>query len=135
MDLDTLNTRAGANAGFDVELRHPETGDKIGPTIRVMGADSDAYRDKQLEQNRGRMERAARKGRMAAPTPEQMEQQGIELLVAATAGWQGLKRGGVELAFSAEAAGTLYRDFPWIREQVDEAIHTRANFLPRSATS
>jgi len=135
MDLATLDTRAGANAGFDVELKHPDSGDPIGAVIRVYGADSDAYKDKQLTQQRERLEKLARKGRVQPPTPEQLEQQSIELLAAATDGWQGLEIGGKPVEFNRAAAVQLYGDYPWIREQVDAAIHDRANFLPRSASS
>lgn len=135
MDLDQLDTRRGADNGFDVQIRHPETDKPIGTVITVMGMDSDTYQQKALEHQRGRMQRVAKKGRMAIADPAAMEEQAIELLVAATVSWSGLKKGGEEVPFSAAAAHSIYRDFPWIREQVDEAIHDRANFLPGSSKS
>ena len=135
MDLSLLDTRAAADTGFDVALRHPKTDEPIGAVIRVLGADSDAYQHQVLEQQRERMQKMARQGRTAMASPEQMNEQAIALLAAATIGWQDIIVSGASVPFSNGAAQKLYRDFPWIREQVDEAIHTRANFLPRSATS
>ena len=134
MDLDTLDTRKGAEAGFDVHLKHPKTNAPIGAVIRVVGADAEAYQQKTLEQQRDRMQQVARQGRILVE-PEQQEEQGLALLAAATLSWSGITVRGVTLEFSQSAAAKLYREFPWIREQVDEAIHTRANFLPRSAGS
>ena len=41
MDLASIDTVKGANAGAEVKLYHPSTNEDIGITIRVLGKDSD----------------------------------------------------------------------------------------------
>ena len=137
MDLDTLDTRSRANAGIDVILKHPETGEPLDIVITVLGRDSDAYADKVLEQERALMQRVSKKGRSVMPSPEQIRDDANALLAAVTVGWSGVVMGGEAIAFSPAAAENLYRQrhLSWIREQVDEAVHNRALFLPRSVSS
>ena len=138
MDLRTLDTKAGAEAGFDVPLRHPSTGKLLdGMTIRVHGADADIYRDSMIARQRARLERQARNpGVMPAlDVIDNMHDEARALLVAITIGWQGIELDGAPVVFSREACDRVYRDFSWVREQVDAAVHDRANFLPGSASN
>jgi predicted TPR repeat methyltransferase len=63
-----------------------------------------------------------------------VDEEALELLAACTKGWRGIGE-EAEIAFSAKAAAALYRKYKWIYEQVDAAVHTRANFLPGGAGS
>jgi len=134
MDIATLDTRKAGEDGFPLKLRHPDTGDELDITITVKGSDSQTYQDCVNEQQQRRMERSIRRGKMGA-TPQEVRQEATELLAAVTAGWQGLVEQGAPVPFSTGTATRIYTDYPWIREQVDAAIHNRANFLPRSATA
>lgn len=133
LDLASLDPRAGANAGFDVHLKHPDSGEPIGAVIRVHGEDSERYREKILANQRKHQEQIFRKGARGMPGPETIDQNVIALLAAVTSAWSGVIIGGQAVPFSVAAAEQLYRDYAWIREQIEEAVKTRANFLPRSA--
>jgi len=133
IDLATLDTRRGAEAGFTLPLVHPKSGARLGTIIRLLGADADVFQAKlreQVQQNRERFNRAGR----IVQTPEEDRADGIELVVAATLGWTELIVDGAEVPFSAQAARLLYERFPWIYEQVEKAVNDRGNFLPGAAT-
>lgn len=132
MELNELDTR---ETTFAMDVLHPKTGAPTGATIVLRGQDSDAYQARSLELQRRRLAQLAKKGRINGAEPEQVRMDAIDLLAACTAGWSGITRNGEPLAFSEAAAQGLYRDHPFIREQVDEAIHQRANFLPGSSPS
>ena len=93
-------------------------------TITVCGQDSRQYSEATSALARKRM---ARKGK--DPTLSSMEADGIELLVRCTIGWSGIKENGEYLAFNEENCKKIYRDYKWIREQVDTAIMDRSLFL------
>jgi hypothetical protein len=131
-DLATLDTRKGGEDGATLDLKHPATGQPIGATIALLGADSDAYNDKMLELQRRHMERVRRNPK-ARRSPEELLEDAIELLVAVTTGYD-LELDGQKLSFSAMNAQKLYTRFEWIREQADEFIRDRGNFLPKAAS-
>lgn len=129
-DLSALDTAKAANAGFNVDLYHPANNADLGIKIRVLGKDSDEFRRVSNAQNKRRMDRMQRGGfRNTTPSPEELEQNGIELLAACTLGWTGVIVDGQPLAFSRDNVKMLYGRFPWIKEQVDAAIGDRANFI------
>lgn len=140
-DLDTLNVRAGADAGFELQLLGPANGEPTPIFVRLLGRDSAAYQTKLREQQRRRTELLRRQGLKRLPDIEQMEADTIDLLVASTAGWRLERpvtlRGKPFPEFSPAAARELYADdgFSWIRDQVDAAIADRANFMKASSAS
>jgi len=134
MDLDALDTRAGSDKGFELELLHPVTREPLGAHITVLGKDGDTYLQKSSEIRRRRLERAAR-GVNGAAMVDVVEAEGIELTAACCRSWTGIKKGDKEWPPGEASAVRLLTQFEWIREQVDAAIHNRANFLPGGASS
>lgn len=134
LDLAAFDTRKGAEAGMDLALTHPQTGATLPATLQLLGADSDAWHEKQAELLQARVNRLAKNKKNLASV-EELEHDSIELLVAVTTGWRDLVLDGAPLAWNPENARRLYTRFPWIREQAFEAVNDRGNFLPRSATS
>lgn len=134
LDLSALDTAKGAEQGYELTLSHPKTGEPTPMKITVLGADSDAYREKLRDFQRRRADRM-NKGRRLSVTPEEIEAETLEMLVAVTTGWSGFTLDGAPLPFSGDNARTVYRRFSWIREQVDQAVGDRANFLPTSASA
>ncbi len=134
LDLDALDMQQGADAGARMDLLHPATGEPTGAWLTLLGTDSDIYRRAQRALQRKRMARAVKSRRMAIP-PEELEAEALDLLVAVTTGWGGLNAKGQPLAFSADAARAFYTRHRWAREQAEEFIGERANFLPKSATT
>lgn len=132
MDLSALDTQKGANAGHRLVLVHPKTGEALDCSIRIFGADSTVYQTQLREQQRQARERFSRQGKVLR-TPEEDAAAELDLLIAATGGWDGIELDGAVLTFTPENARALYGRFPWIREQVDRAINDRAHFLPGAA--
>ena len=130
MYLYKLDMREAASRGALMVLRHPASGEELTTDdggqiyIELLGMDSPEYR----QLIRAAATRNVSRGRKR-PSPELLEQEGITLLAGVTKGWGGVVVGGEVIAFSPEAAKRLYTDYAWIREQVDEFVGERGNFL------
>jgi hypothetical protein len=63
-----------------------------------------------------------------------MEREDIAGLVAVTIDWTGFERDGAPVPCTELEVRRVYVDhgFAWLRRQVNEAVHTRANFTPPS---
>jgi hypothetical protein len=134
LDLSAFDFEKAAETGFELVLRNAVTDEPLPGKIRLLGADSQTYKDKAKAILRPQLERLNR-GRRMRRSLEDIEAEALELLVAATQGWSGMTLDGAEFPFSADNARWLYQNRKWIREQVDAAVGDRANFLPRSASS
>lgn len=130
-DLASLDTVKGSNEGFDVQIYNPATNEDLGIVITVLGKDSDEFQKVGRAQQKKRMARLNKGGFRtgAILNPEEIEQDGIELLAACTKGWIGVVLEGKEIECNADNAVMLYKRFPWIKEQIDVAVGDRANFI------
>ena len=136
MDLSSLDTVSASAEGACLELRNPvndavlrdeKSGEPV--TITLVGTDSKDYMKITHEiQNRRLGKRLGKGGRMKT-TAEEIEADALELLVASTKSWKHIVVDGAELSFSQANARMLFQRFPWIKEQVDEFIADRSNFL------
>ena len=134
MDLKNLTT---TQEGATLELRHPATGEilKYGGKkdqdhtmhLILAGVDSDAYKKAQRKVTDRRFKQQ-QKFRQIRLTSAMIEDEAIEILTAVTLGGK-LFMGGKETAVDANNAGDIYREYPWIKEQVDTFIEDRSNFL------
>lgn len=150
MDLGKLDSISAANQGFEIQLYHPGSKEDLGIFITVLGKDSDAHRKLFQAQQRRRVEKMTKGGgvRIAGGlAPEVLEQEANDLLAVCTKSWRTseadkddpklehvkpvLLLNGEELACTRENAVRVYREYPWIKEQVDDAVNDRANFLKR----
>lgn len=131
LDINAMPSSKTAEEGFDLELKDAQ-GKPSGAFIRVRGADSASFRACQREIQRRRVDHARANLKLL---PERLEEDELDLLTGATVGWRGLEENGAPIDFSEARARELYRQVPAIKEQVDAAIHNRANFLPRSGTA
>lgn len=134
LDFASLDTTAACDKGFDLELRHPKTGEGLGCGVRIVGKDSEVFREHNRALINARIRaNAMRQRRNKDPeviTVDRMEADAINLLAACTMGfWGGVMLDGVPLEFSEENARKFYARFPWVREQVDEAIGDLENFM------
>lgn len=127
MDLSKLDTTKRSNAGMEVKIVTPDTGQDTGIRISMLGRDSDLYRKTLHEQNRKRAQRT-RNVRNYIITSEEIERDAIDLLAHCATGWTGIEENGAAVSFSVDAARDLFTRFPTIREQVDAEVHDRANF-------
>jgi hypothetical protein len=140
IDLSPLDTKRGAEAGFEVQILHPVTRKPLGLAIGVLGFESDAYQTKSREL-RKRFTDQLTAARRAERTQEEIDAEVAELLAEVTTYWKPknlsfLLNGKIDsYAFSAANARIVYARFRWLREQIDEKVHDRANFLPGSGGS
>lgn len=123
------NPRAAANAGAKLHLVDP-AGVPTGDWVDMQGSDSDAYVEKQREIIRRNNREFERTRKLRISSPEQLEADEIDLLVAVT---RGNSFGGAELA--AEALRVKLRDRPDYREQMSIFVHDRTSFFKRAAKS
>lgn len=121
MDLGEIDLAAAAEAGADLTVRHPVTGEPTDVVIRLLGVDSPTFRQAQRLQ----IDAFAKSQR---PEPSVTRAQ---LLAAVTVSWDNVMLDGADLAFSSENAVKLYthpRASLWLAPQVDQFISARANF-------
>lgn len=127
-DFATRDVAAKAEAGADLEVLDPVTGESVGVTITLAGADSTIHRKATATIAKRRMSNA--KGfRNRALDPEKFEAESIEVLAACTLGWKGVVVDGAPLPCGRDNAVMLYTRFPWLREQVDQFISDRSAYL------
>lgn len=136
MALAELSTKTTAETGVPIEIIHPKTNLPLGITIVVCGSDSETFKKMQRKQLNRRMERSARnRGRQLQLTAEELEAESLDLLVACTKSWN--EKGRPELEFNPgellpctpENVRRLYEELPWLKEQIDQEIGDRSNFL------
>lgn len=151
IDIADLDTGAASDKGAEIELRHPTSNAKLGMFIGILGKDSEVFREhlKHRANEQLRKEHSAQQGgrKVDAPTAEEAEDKGIELLVLCTTGWRseyveevdGKKTAknepclfykGEMLAFNVPNVMRVYKEQLWIRRQVDDGVADLENFIP-----
>lgn len=133
-DLSDLDTTAAADAGADMEVRHPTTGEVLRHAdgrpflITVFGRDSEKFI--QLVRSQGDR-RIASQMRSKAPIPMAvLEKDEIELLVSLTMKWD-IILSGQSVKSEANEYRRVYTKYRWLKEQVDEFVGNRGNFSKR----
>jgi hypothetical protein len=101
--------------------------------IEMHSSDSEIARRHNRETQRRRLNMRGR-GKL---TPEELEAEATDLLVALTSDWLLVSLDGtiLDLPFTAENARKVYDKVIWIREQVDEFAADRGNFTPSSSST
>lgn len=132
--MDITQTKSVAereDEGTTIHLRD-EAGEKMfaGPnqdrpvTITVVGTYSSTYR-RAAEANRDRM----LKQRRNSLDGDQIHRQSLELVAACILEWDGFTAGEQPYALTKANAVALLDQCPWIREQVEAAMHDHAAFF------
>lgn len=127
-DLDCFDTRTLSEEGVEMELKALKTGRGSGAYIKLLGMDSERFMSIVDERAREITERASRSITTDYTPTERMERT-ADLCARCTIGWRGLAKGGVDITHSVQAARQLYLDYPAIRDQVNEFIGERSNFI------
>jgi predicted Mrr-cat superfamily restriction endonuclease len=125
MDLSTLKA-----ANTVAEIRHPVTGEPIGLSITLRPA---THPEVKAVQNRLTNEVLRQRQKM---TSEKLDSNNLDRLVASTdaftwgVGADGEKAsfGGEQLEATPVNVRRLYREAPWIKQQVDEALGDEGRF-------
>lgn len=129
-NLARFNTVERSNKGVEVRIKDPKTGAGTDAYITILGMDGDTYQQFKDERARDMADRAAA-GRATALTAEERRELTALTLARCTIGWRGLEEeeGDKPLEYSDKAAIRLYLNYPAIRDQVNEEIANRANFV------
>lgn len=143
MDLSSFqnissNHRRLELRGPDGELLTTDTGDKDEQgksvvliwAVELVSEDSSDYQAVFKRQLTDNVQRATKRGG-GKMSGAQIQEDKLEILVSCTKGWEHLQLNGKEFPFTKANARELYTRWPFIREQVDDFIHERANFLDR----
>lgn len=113
--------------GSEMVVLHPTTGEPLvddngqTATIKLAGVDSEIYR----KASNRITNRRFKKNRSQQMTVERMEADTLEIICACTLQWTGLLIGG-QVPKNAEE---LYSGAKWLRQQADEFMQDRANYL------
>lgn len=124
-DLNSLSGLSDAQeAGYEVEILHPKTGEPVGIMVKVSGPDS-------VKQKAGRSavveDRIAKKVRKV--TPARAEHEANTLVAHSIISWSGVVNAGNAIDYSVANAIKLFEQHTWLREQIQAAADDRANFI------
>lgn len=131
--LDAFDTTAAADEGATMEVRNPGTGEVMRwpdgrPwTITFYGADSERVAKVARQQADRRSDQMMRTRKPVSSVL--VEKENIELLVAATKGWDIPLGNGEKAKESVAEYRAAYAKYKWLFEQGNEFSGTRANFL------
>lgn len=101
-------------------------------TIELLPNDSEQVQAAE----RAALNRKLRNPQKLRMSAEELDEDGIEKLVAATVAWNTFEDDkGKPIECTLVNSRAIYKQHRWLREQVDAFVGERANFLPKSATS
>lgn len=133
IDLDALDVSQASEAGAEVKILHPTTGEELEIVIVVSGPDSKRSRDATRQMTDQLTKEAVEK--KLTPDDKTFERMAAMHAAAITQGWSGIEWGGEPFAFTPENAIKLYTERRWIREQVERFAGQRGNFFRPSPMS
>lgn len=132
-DLNSLKP-IKADDGAILEVVHPESEEIIpGMTITLLGQDSKVYRKIQLAKQQAALNRIAKGKKAIELDAEKLVEDSIDDLVKITTAWSGFMLDGKELECTPENVRTVYSEWAWIKEQVQEFVADRSNFFRADA--
>jgi hypothetical protein len=133
--LDSLaSISISADEGAEMKVLHPVSrrpmalSDGTPVTVKLAGADSARFRKVQRGATDRRLKMAAN-NRRAVLNSADIESDGLDSLVACTLSWTGIVLDGKPVECNPANVKMVYLKMPWLKEQVDEFIGDRANFL------
>lgn len=129
---DCMDTVEKSEAGITFPVLRLDTGEPLvngetPVTITVKGPDSAAYKRAYRETQNKRLKA------VAAGLEFDDEQAEIELLAAVTMSWTGFHDGKSEAPCTPENAALVYKRFPVVKDQVQNRVSSRRNFIKGSS--
>ena len=126
LDLNTVDYRAMAEAGKEIEIIDSGTKKGTGAFITILGADSCQWQSVNDEIH-STYELSG--GSVKQKHWKEKNKDSAKILASVTTSWRGLCDGDNELDFTYENALKLYEQYPFIANQVYSAINDRNLFL------
>ena len=108
------------------EFGKPMFEDDQPVTITVVGVRSKRYRRAEEAIRR----RPIKHGKL---TGEKFYDENLEKVIACTVAWKGWKSGGQPAELNRDNAAVVYTNFPWIYDQVMEAMNDASRFFRNSS--
>lgn len=137
--MDLSNSQFDLTASADIPqkltLLDPRTGEELldqdgkPVTITLLGRDSTVAKKESKRRSQEMLNRAVRQGATRKISVDETIESAVSLLSKLTVSWSGFSKNGQPYDFSPENAESLYSEFSWIREQVDEFVSDRQNFM------
>lgn len=133
-DLSKNNLSQVSEAGYEFELLFPATREPTGAFVTVRGSESKTVREYIRKMvNSIRMREQALKKRGKDPeemTLEEAEELAIESAIVRVISWRGIAEDGKPVEFTKENAARIFKEHPWIRDQITEESNQLLNFRP-----
>jgi hypothetical protein len=126
-DLNSLSDLTAAQeAGTEVQITHPGTGEPLGIVMQVAGPDSKRQKAATSMIISERTELRLRK-----ISGSRLEEEANRVAAASIISWSGVIENGKEIEYSPSVALGLLTRYPFIREQIVSYSGDRANFLKK----
>lgn len=133
LDLKVTNLAELSEAGYEFELRIPDTNEGTGGFITVRGSNSPkvkAHGKKTFNAMQLKETMAKRKNRDPEPmTLDEAEEMAIESALVRIISWRGISEGKDVLAFDPKLARRILQEHDWIRSQIIDESDAVANFI------
>jgi hypothetical protein len=120
-----------ADTGAELQLRDLDEEIIKGVTITLLGKDSKVYTRILRDRQQAMLTRMQKGRKGASLDADKMAEDSLDDLVKLTLGWEGVQDEKGSMKFTPENALRLYKDVPSVREQVEQFIAERANFLSK----
>lgn len=141
MALAAYSPKEASEKGVSVEILDPTNNLPFKPFVRitVCGADSETFKKIHRKQINRRLEMSQNQQnhrKKTIITAAELEAEALDLLVGCTKAWRTGERAEIEFAegewlpCTPENVRRVYEELPWLREQIDQEIGDRSNFLP-----
>lgn len=120
-DLDAFEDVASA----ELRIKNPKTGEPTPMVVTLAGPEHPDRKRIAFARQRNLRAKLAKTGKVPVSSPEEDEDDELELLVACTLGWS-----GASVAYSRDEARRLYADNKrrWLRDQVAAGLQERELF-------
>lgn len=131
LDLAITNLAAEAESGYEFELLHPATGERLEAWIKVRGEKSkivQTHARKIVTEMQKREKVAKGKNKEVELTIEDYEDMAVDRAIVRIISWRGIQENGQDVPFNRENAERILKDHPWIREAVMEESDNLLNF-------
>lgn len=132
LDLAKTNIAEAAEAGAEFELLLPKSNASTGAFVKIRGEESEIVRKhgrKVFNESQARAAMLRKRGKEDQPmTLEEAEEQLTDAAIVRVISWRGLTENGKEVEFNVENAKRIFKQHPWIRDQILEESKTLIYF-------
>lgn len=150
-DLEEIDAASDLGEDFDLDdlrpveeprrlhLSHPQTGADLYAggkplVVWVLGPDHPTMRAHDRKTANRRLQQASRTGQITM-TAKQTEEDALTRAVLATERWENIRQGGKEVPCDEANKRRIYKEWPWMRRQVDAFHGNAGNFLSGATES